>query len=305
MREKDQSALVYLFRNRRPLIIAMILGAGMGGIITVFIPKKYVSTAIVYPYNSHTRDEIINNPQFGYEVETEQLLQLLESKTMRDRTIDHFKLFGYYEVDTAEIGWRDRLALLYINDVQALRSKYLSVVINVTMKDPELAAEVANFQVDEVNRYREEIFKENRDSELQATKLEFELSEKYIEQLKDSIYAISGNDRLLFNFIENLNNENYDPSNFVTKPEMEEVVDKYIFEFGKYKALRTKYSEMMKAMNTPLPSVYSIDKASPNYRKTSPSYVINSLIGGSLIFVLTLLISLFRDKWIELKETKA
>ena len=46
---------------------------------------------------------------------------------MRDRTIEKFKLYDYYEEDTTEKAWRSELSIKYIKDVTFFRSKYLSI----------------------------------------------------------------------------------------------------------------------------------------------------------------------------------
>ncbi len=302
MQNTQKSGLTYLFKNRRLFAISILLGGILGVSITFFIPKKFLSTAIIYPYNSHTRGDIVANPQFGYEVETEQLLQLLESKSMRDRTINAFELYDHYGLDTMQKSWKTELALKYISEVSFFRSKYLSVVINVEMEDPELAAKVANYQVAEVNNYRESIFEENRKMEYDAIQDEYEKCEKGIEQLKDSIYAVNSGNDLLYNFIENLNNENYDPSGFVTNPVMEELVERYVYEMNRFKALRVKRDDMKKSIEEPLPSVYSIDEAVPSYKKVSPSFTVNGLIGAALVFFVSLTMRLIIDKWKQLRS---
>ncbi len=290
----DQSTGVYfLYRYRKLFFLALLLGGITGAGLTFFISPKYLSTAVVYPYNSHTRDQLVSNPQFGYEIETEQLLQLLSSKSMRDRTIEHFKLYEYYKLDTSLASWNADLTLRYINDITFMRSKYLSVVINVTLKDPELAAAIANYQVDEINRYRASIFEQNRQADFKHVKSQFQESEKEVDRLRDSIYNLKGNKTsLLFNFIENLNNENYDPSVFVDNPQLEHLVVDYRFAYNRFLELRSTYEILKRQLNEPIPSVYSVDVATPSYKKVSPSFIINTLLGAvvflpwSLPFVL-------------------
>ena len=242
------------------------------------------------------------NPQFGFEVETEQLLQLLESKSMRDRTIEKFKLYEYYELDTNSKSWKAELAARYIEDVSFFRSKYLSVVIHATLKDPELAADIANFQVEEINDYRESIFKENREAEFRAIQSEYDQSKDELQKLKDSIYALSPSGGLLYNFMENLNNENFDPSGFVADPRMEDVVEQYVYESHRNKVLRNEFDQMKTALEEPLPSVYSIDVAVPSHKKVSPSFSVNIAIGAMLVFFIVLTIRLVLDKWKELRS---
>ncbi|OFZ30931.1 MAG: hypothetical protein A3D92_11325 [Bacteroidetes bacterium RIFCSPHIGHO2_02_FULL_44_7] len=301
MKETKNSGLSFLYKNRKMFAMALLLGGVVGGGISFFIPKKYLSTAIIYPYNSHTRENLVVNPQFGFEVETEQLMQLLESKSMFYRTVEKFKLYDYYGVDTTQNTWHSELSMKYISDVNFYRSKYLSVVINVTMEDPNLAADVANFQVEEVDRYRDAIFRDNRERELAIAELEYTNSGKQLAALKDSIYDLVENKALLYNFVENLDNENFDPSAFVTSPKLEVLVEEYVFELGRNREFRTTFNEMKEALLSPLPSVYSIDTAVPSYKKVSPSFILNILIGALLVFLLTLTFKMVGDKWHSLR----
>lgn len=303
---KDKSStLLFLYRNRKFLILSFLIGGVFSAGITYFIPKKYMSTAIVYPANSHTRNDIIGNPQFGYETDTEQLLQLFESKSMRQRTIDEFDLITYYEIDTTISGWRSRLDLKYIDDVSFFRSKYLSVVINVKTKDPILSANIANFQVDEVNAYRDAIFEKNRTQELNSVKLNLDESQKKLELLRDSIYSIrEGSDQLIFNFIENLNNENFDASEFVNDPKLENLIEQYIFLLQILKEFKSTYNKLEYQMSRPIPEVYTIDRAVPSYKKVSTSYLINSIMGGFVFLVLSITLFIIRKEYFKLKESE-
>lgn len=300
--KNNLSGLIYIFKNKSLFLKAAIVGAILGGTVAMFTPSKYRSTAIVYPYNTHTRDNIISNPQFGYETETEQLMQMLESRTMRDRTINKFKLYDYYELDTTKAGWRSVLDLRYIKDVTFFRSKYLSVVITATTKDPEFSANLANFQIQEINRYREDVFEDNRKREFRNLEKKFLKSEGIMQSIKDSIYALkSGSGQLLYNFIQNLNNENYDSKQFVNEPKLEALVDRYFYEMGKYNGLRRSYDQMKELLDQPLPSVYSIDNAVPTYKKVSPSLVLHIVIGAFLSFFVVLSIRIIVDKYAVIK----
>jgi len=298
----DQNATQFFYRNRKLLLISLLIGGVIGGTATFFIPKKFLSTAIVYPPNSHTQSEILSNPQFGYEVETEQLLQLLSSKEMRDRTIKKFHLYDYYQLDTTDNAWSSKLTKHYVQDIQFLRSKYLSVVVNVEMKDPDLAANIANFQIDEINDYRKQIFDLNRKRKFEHIEKAYTVSNQRLNKLRDSIYLMRGNNKLLFNFLENLNNENYDPSDFVNQPELEKIVRNYMFEYSRNNDLHKSYGIAVEQIEDPLPSVYTIDRAKPSYLKVSPSYTLNIFLGAFTFFLLIFVVRYISEKWSELKR---
>ncbi len=298
----NNKGILFLFKYRKLWILSLIIGAALGCGATFTMSPKYMSTAIVYPYNSQTRDDLISNPQFGYEVESEQLMQLLNSKSMRDRTIQEFKLYEYYNIDTNEQSWNSEITRRYVKDVVFLRSKFLSVVINVTMEDPELAANVANYQVEEVDQYRASIFKANRIADLDKSKAVMEMNAAALKSLQDSIYAVKGGtDALLFNFIENLNNDEYNPSDFVDIPELEPLIVDYKFAYDKYVNARNSFEEKKQAMEDPIPSVYKVDVAQPSYRAVSPSFAINIALGALVFFMLVFLVRYFMDKWQEIK----
>ncbi|GAB5416861.1 MAG: hypothetical protein Crog4KO_17280 [Crocinitomicaceae bacterium] len=298
----NNKGILFLFKYRKLWILSLIIGAALGCGLTFIMSPKYMSTAIVYPYNSQTRDDLISNPQFGYEVESEQLMQLLNSKSMRDRTIKKFKLYEYYDIDTNKRSWNSEITRRYVKDVVFLRSKFLSVVINVTLEDPELAANVANYQVEEVDRYRASIFKANRIADLEKSKAVMEKNGETLQELQDSIYLVKGGtDALLFNFIENLNNDEYNPSDFVNTPELEPLIVDYKFAYNKYVNARNSYDEKKQAMEDPIPTVYKVDIAQPSYRAVSPSFAINTALGALVFFMVVFMVRYFIDKWQEIK----
>lgn len=293
----------FLFIHRKMLFISLIIGTFLGFSATFFIPKKYLSTAIIYPVNSYSQDQLISNPQFGMEIETEQLLQLLESKTMRDKTIQKFDLYTYYNLDSTLPESRDKIDLKYIADVNFMRSKYLSIVINVKTKSPELSAAIANFQITEVDAYKTAIFQQNRETEFHNIEQKYFKNKAYLKQLQDSIYSIkSDKKQLIFNYIENLNNENFNSETFVNDPKLEPLINDYLFAFNENRLLKDNYLKMKDILYKPLPSVYSIDKAVPSYKKSSPSYGVNIIIGALLTTFLVFVTKLFLLKWSELKK---
>lgn len=301
--ENNTSILGFIFNYRKAVFSAALIGAVLGLTITFFIPKKYNSTAIVYPFSAYSKNDIVENPQFGFEVETEQLLQLMESQTMLERTVKKFNLQKYYDLDTTRPTWKSELVINYLKDITFTRSKYLSVVVNVQTTEPVLSAKIANFQIEEINNYRQEIFMKNRRNELESSKRNLELITANMRALKDSIYAIKSDDsKVLYAFIQNLDNENYDASAFVNDPKLETLVDDYVSEYKRFQTAREDYKRKVEKLSAPMPSVYVIDKAEPNFKKVSPSFLINTLLGAISLFALSITLLLIRNKWLTLKQ---
>ena len=133
--EKQDSLDVFrfLYFNRKAIIYAFIVGGIIAGAVSFMLPKKYKSTGILYPPNSYVRDRLIENPQFGHELEVEHLIQILESSNVRDSVIAQFNLAAYYDVDTSSVQWKDKLNEYYVSDVSFQRSPYISVIIEATI----------------------------------------------------------------------------------------------------------------------------------------------------------------------------
>lgn len=299
----NTSFLQFLFNYRKLIFLSLVIGGLIGIGITFFMPKKYLSTAIIYPASSYGKNELVENPQFGFEVETEQLLQLMESQSMRDRTIRKFRLWNYYEMDTTDPSWHSELNLRYIKDIRFFRSKYLSVVVNVITTNPELSSRIANFQHEEVNRYRKEIFEKNRYTELTSLKQQLDRLQDTLNRLRAAIYRIKGDrSELLFGFIENLNNDNYDAGEFLDDPALEDLVDNYVKGWRQLNAMKDTYERKQDAYDKPLPSVYVVDYAEPEYKKVAPSFLVNGVVGAFLLMFLAVSGVLVSKRWKQFKQ---
>lgn len=127
--EKEEAIglLRFIYEKRRILLAGLFLGITIGVLAYMVLPSKFRSNGIIYPSNPYNRDELISNPQFGYDIEAERLVQLLESRSMRDKVVEKYDLIDYYEIDSTVNGWRGLLTERYVNDVQFERSNtYLS-----------------------------------------------------------------------------------------------------------------------------------------------------------------------------------
>ncbi len=96
------------------------------------------------------RDDIL---ALGDEEDAEQLLQILHSDQVRDRTAERFNLLDVYEIKPDSRHKRSELRDAYESHVKFEYTKFGSVRVEVMDKDPQRAADMANFmsmQVDSV-----------------------------------------------------------------------------------------------------------------------------------------------------------
>lgn len=125
-------------------VVAAALGALFSG--PTFMKPRFRSTAVVYPVNLNS---------YSIETRADQLLQLLESNSIRDSLVRKFGLVEHYGIDTAAKAGRAALFGLYKERVEIGKTRYESVEIDVTDEDPVLARDMVNEilrQVDLLNR---------------------------------------------------------------------------------------------------------------------------------------------------------
>jgi hypothetical protein len=299
-KEEAKSILSYFFEHGVKIIIAFVVGTILAICLTFLIPKKYRASGIIYPPNSFTRDQLISNPQFGHESETEQLMQLLESSTLRDRVVNEFDFISYYDIDSNTVGWKQNLNLKYIQDVQFFRSKYLSVIVSAELTKPERAAEVVNFIIDEVNNYKKNVFKDNRDAEISFYISRLERSKLELDSVVSIIYSIkdtSNRENLITNYKQRIATDNFIDENYIDSREMEQLIQSYDIIRGQTRQFQIDYEHAVDEMNKPLLKNYVVDRAVPTFKKISPSFITNGLIGGVLLTIIMILLFVIRDKY--------
>jgi hypothetical protein len=100
-----------------------------------FITPLFKSFAIVYPSNV---------APYSDESETEQMMQLLQSKDIRDSIIKKFDLPGHYGIDPEYKYFMSTLLLEFGKKVKIVKTPYEAVTIEVWDKEPKIACDIVN-----------------------------------------------------------------------------------------------------------------------------------------------------------------
>lgn len=189
--EKEALRSLRILYKHRYFIIGCTLTLGLLALmLSLFvIPKKYVSEAIIYPTPSNSEEMLLDNPSFGYEGNANQLLQVLQSGTLKDRLIKKFNLISYYEIDTTDRAWYSKLSKKIDHDIRFESTPYYSVSLTAETETPQLSADIVNYAVDEVNVIMQEIFSANITSSFEAIQHEYQEKERYVNLLLDSLIS--------------------------------------------------------------------------------------------------------------------
>ncbi|MCB2220586.1 MAG: hypothetical protein KQI35_09340 [Bacteroidetes bacterium] len=162
------------------VIIALALSAIFSG--PAFIKPKYKSFAIVYPSNI---------APYSDENETEQMLQILQSKDISDSIIQKFNLIEHYGIDINDPEHYSLLMWEYSQNVKISKTPYEGVNIEVLDTDPQVASDMVSsileFYNNKVRRMHEEKFGEV----VQMYKRAIQKKEAYIDSLKLQLTELS------------------------------------------------------------------------------------------------------------------
>jgi capsule polysaccharide export protein KpsE/RkpR len=132
-----------VLRDRWKLFAAVaIVAAVASAIISGLITPRYRSSAIVYP---------VNLTNYSIETRSDQLLQLLESNSIRDTLIKRFDLVKHYRLDTNLRGQKFALYNEFKDRVEVSKTRYESVQIEVTDEDPRIARDMVQMTLDQTN----------------------------------------------------------------------------------------------------------------------------------------------------------
>jgi capsule polysaccharide export protein KpsE/RkpR len=143
--EIDFTAYLATFRKHLRLFalvgsVAAVLSAVLSG--PGFMPPRYMSSATVYPVNLNS---------YSIETRTDQLLQLLESNSIRDSLIRIFHLPARYDVDTVASGGYWALHNEFNDRVEISKTRFESVQVEVVDEDPIVARDMVLEMLRQVN----------------------------------------------------------------------------------------------------------------------------------------------------------
>jgi len=117
----------------------------------LFIKPRYKSNAIVYPANILP---------FSEESKTEQLLQILQSSHIKDSIVKKFDLAAHYGIDLSAKSAQYYLTGQYQAFVSISKTEFESVKIEVTDTDPQMACDIVNEVIIQLNNKISSIHKE-------------------------------------------------------------------------------------------------------------------------------------------------
>ncbi len=161
-RPDDQPLALALFLwARRRMIIGITLLGLVAGVVAYFtMAPRFESEVILFPAITNSVSKALLSEQstgrddilaLGDEEDVEQLLQILNSDQVRDRTAAAFNLAAVYKIKPNSKHRNSELRDAYEGHVKFANTRFGSVRITVRDEDPQRAADMANFMAAQVD----------------------------------------------------------------------------------------------------------------------------------------------------------
>jgi uncharacterized protein involved in exopolysaccharide biosynthesis len=141
---KSKSLINILFRWKVHLAVIVVVAAVLAAFFSssIFITPLFKSFAVLYPSNiSAYADESLS----------EQMIQVLQSKDIRDSLVLKFDLPRHYGIDPNYEYYTSTLLWEFSKNVKISKTPYDAVTIEVWDKDPKVACDMVNEIMNQYN----------------------------------------------------------------------------------------------------------------------------------------------------------
>ncbi len=147
-----QATWQFFKRWKTLLIVVTIVAFVVSLVASLLVPPRYKATAILFPTSSNRLSKAILAERYsmdfldyGSERDCEYAIQILTSQSMEDAVVSRFNMTEHYGIPMDDPHKMFKTHEMYRSYVSVKRTEYLGVEISVLDRDPQWAADIANF----------------------------------------------------------------------------------------------------------------------------------------------------------------
>lgn len=187
----DFSAILRIVRNNLKIFLTVAILSAVLAIIfsgSFFLKPLFKSVAVVYP---------INVKPYSDESETEQMLQIFESGSIRDSVIEKFDLYKRYKIKPGVASSKYYMHQKYNDMVVTSKTSYESIVLEVLDESPDTAKMMADEILRQLNLKIRSFYNQRGldRSEAFLEQMNYQLS--YIDSIQQKIEVLSSEKRVM------------------------------------------------------------------------------------------------------------
>ncbi|MDX5319523.1 MAG: hypothetical protein LPK45_00550 [Bacteroidota bacterium] len=202
--------LRFALRWKWHIIILTVLAGIASAIFSgpQFITPKYASKVVFYPSTINSISGVVLSDnqfkdkdalEFGQEEEAEYALQILNSAPLMTKVVEHFNLMEHYGIDPNGAYPYTELDNEIRSNISFKRTELLSIEIQVLDKDPQLAAEIANYISASLDTVKTQIQRQVAQKAFEIIEKEYQSKLKEVETLRDAINNMNASDDMVTN----------------------------------------------------------------------------------------------------------
>ena len=197
------SLINYIWQWRKLFLIV----CGAAGLLTIFFTSKifispqFTATTVIYAPRTNSLSKIFTNENninerldikaYAVEEETEQMMQILNSREIKDVLIERYDLINYYGIKTNKKAWKAKLYETVDGFIKIKRTQYGAITISASDWNPEQAAKIANDIASELDTIKNRIERERARAACKALEIQIKEAEGQRKIIEDSLDIIA------------------------------------------------------------------------------------------------------------------
>lgn len=316
---------VLLWKWRKLIAIVTVAGALGAFAITMTMDDYFKSVAVIFPAKTNSvsvgknlamRENVT---EFGEEDQAEQLLQILQSADIRNEIISRFNLVEHYGVDPDAKYVNTQLIKKFNENISFSRTKFGSIEIEVLDKDPEIAAQIANEIVIQVDSAKNRMIRDRIVEPLRIAEEHYHELNRELDELVRKMVAyadsgvVGGQERA--SLIDALAEarKNRDKEEEVNLRHLIAMNNKYgaahdalsvirIEKARRLEEMREIYDQMLADAKIAISHKFVVEYATPAERKSYPVRSLIVLVSGFAIFAFSIIMILFINRLKEIRK---
>lgn len=318
------SLVQYMWQKRKTLILVCLVVAVVSLIASFLIKPKYKSTAVLYAprtnsvakilLNEETYNERLDMKAYAEDEETEQMMEILNSRELKDILIDKFDLYNHYGLGEG-VSYRQTKMYKYLKgNIIVKRTQYGAISVSVLDIDPQIAADMANEILVQLDSVKNRIDHERTIAAYNLLKKQMELVDAEVQRIDDSVQVLMENGVFDFKSQSERVMQQYAiavaQGNTAGMKRLEDELKKMaswgprsltLYEeqanFREYQTLcKSKMMSAIVDMDTDIPVKFVIERAIPADKKAYPKRFLIVLLSTVSAFILAVLVMLTIDK---------
>lgn len=199
--DKSMLSIAQTIWNGRKVILTVGIIAFVSSLTaSLFIKNQYKTTATIFPpiANQVSKELVTENKQeglttFGETEEMEQFLQVLNSRTLKDRVIEKLNLQNHWEIDPTAAGSKYKTYKKFDEQIKIKPTRFQSINIEVMDRNPRWASDIANTVVEFSDSLMRSIKAQVASDALKALEKQFAQVQQELNSLQDSLADVMAN----------------------------------------------------------------------------------------------------------------